>query len=80
MENFVEIRYECVQVVSVCAHECVGFVGRQRWQLVEEWLSARLRRQRVHRMNLKVECPERYLDDVTSVAWTNADDVTTAPN
>ena len=27
-------------------------------------------------MNLKVECPERYLDDVTGVTWRNPDDVT----
>ena len=30
-------------------------------------------------MNLKVECPERYPDDVTGVAWENPDDVTTGP-
>ena len=66
-------------MVSVCAHKCVGFVGRQQWQLVEEWLSARPRLEQVHRMNFKVECPERYLYDVTGVAWRNPDDVTTGP-
>ena len=66
-------------MVSVCAHECVGFVGRQRRQLIEEWLSARPRCEQVHRMILKVECPERYPYDVTGVAWRNPDDMTTAP-
>ena len=28
-------------------------------------------------MNLKVECPERYPDNVTGVAWRYPDDVTT---
>ena len=30
-------------MVSVCAHECVGLVGRQQWQLVEDWLGVRAR-------------------------------------
>ena len=30
-------------------------------------------------MNLKFECPEKYPDDVTGVAWRNPDDVTTGP-
>ena len=30
-------------------------------------------------MNLKVECPERYPDDVTGVAWRNLDGMTMGP-
>ena len=64
-------------MVSVCAHECVGFVGRQRWQLIEEWLSASPRSEQVHRMSLKVECPEIYPYDLTGVDWRTPDAVTT---
>ena len=30
-------------------------------------------------MNLKVDYPERYPDDIIGVAWRNPDDVTTGP-
>ena len=63
--------YEGNRVISVRACGCGCFVGRQQWWLVEEWLSARPRCQRVQSLNLKGECPEnyseRYPSDVTAV-------------
>ena len=52
-------------MISLCIHSVPDLLGGSS----AGWLSTRPRCQLVHSMNLKVEFPERYLDDFTKVAW-----------